>query len=163
MKTFQKYLVAFAILAVALCLRDIGEFASNVWQRHVRGSGETARDNVVVSFDGEYDGKEEVAAYLRMFRGRLPKNYITKAQARSLGWQGGPLEPFAPGKCIGGDRFGNYERRLPDGAYKECDIGTRGRSRGAKRLVFTPDGQTIYYTGNHYGTFEKMEGKGDGK
>jgi len=25
----------------------------------------------------------------------------------------GPLEPFAPGKSIGGDRFGSYERHLP--------------------------------------------------
>ena len=31
----------------------------------------------------------EVAAYIRKFNGSLPKNYVTKAQARALGWRGG--------------------------------------------------------------------------
>ncbi len=90
-----------------------------------------------------------------MFR-TLAKNYITKAEARELGWQGGPLEPFAPGKSIGGDRFGNYERKLPNGRYKECDIDTRGKPRGVKRLIYSTDGKAIYYTGDHYETFEEV-------
>ena len=106
--------------------------------------------------DGEYDGKDEVAAYVRKFNGALPRNFITKNQARELGWQGGPLEPFAPGKSIGGDHFGNYEHRLPDAKYKECDIGTRGKPRGTKRLIFTRDGKVIYYTPDHYETFEEI-------
>ena len=112
-----------------------------------------------VSRDGEYDSLDDVAAYVRKFGGRLPGNYITKAQARQLGWQGGPLEPYAPGKSIGGDHFGNYEHRLPEGRYRECDIGTRGRARGGKRLIFTTDGRTLYYTEDHYGTFRKLEAK----
>ena len=76
---------------------------------------------------------------------------------KELGWKGGPLEPYVPGKSIGGDRFGNYERRLPAGAYRECDIDTRGRPRGAKRLVFTQDGKKIYYTHDHYSTFEEVK------
>jgi guanyl-specific ribonuclease Sa len=110
-----------------------------------------------VSRDGEYDSLDDVAAYVRKFGGRLPVNYITKAQARQLGWQGGPLEPYAPGKSIGGDHFGNYEHRLPEGRYRECDIGTRGRARGGKRLIFTTDGRTLYYTDDHYETFRKLE------
>lgn len=112
-----------------------------------------------VSIDGEYDSRDDVASYVRKFGGRLPKNYITKAQARELGWQGGPLEPYAPGKSIGGDHFGNYEHRLPDGRYRECDIGTRGKPRGGKRLIFTTNGKTIYYTDDHYETFRKLEEK----
>ena len=70
-----------------------------------------------------------------------------------------PLEPFAPGKSIGGDRFGNYERRLPAGSYKECDIDTKGKkSRGAKRIVFSNDG-LIYYTDDHYETFTLLYGE----
>lgn len=110
--------------------------------------------------DGEYTSKEDVAAYVRQFNGALPRNFITKNAARALGWQGGPLEPYAPGKSIGGDRFGNYERRLPrlnGGFYKECDIDTKGRSRGAKRLVFTQKGQRIYYTEDHYRTFKEVK------
>ena len=110
--------------------------------------------------EGEYTSKEDVSAYVRQFKGALPRNFITKSAARALGWHGGPLEPYAPGKSIGGDRFGNYEGRLPhlkDGYYKECDIDTKGRPRGAKRLVFTHEGRQIYYTDNHYRTFKEVK------
>ena len=105
--------------------------------------------------DGEYTSRDDVARYIRQF-GTLPRNFITKAAARALGWRGGPLEPYAPGKSIGGDRFGNYERRLPPDDYRECDIDTRGKPRGAKRLVFTA-GRRIYYTEDHYKTFKEVK------
>ena len=111
--------------------------------------------------NGSYTSKEDVALYLDTY-GRLPDNFITKNEARELGWEGGGLEPFAPGKCIGGDRFGNYEGLLPkaDGRkYTECDIDTLGKdSRGAKRIVFSNDG-LIYYTEDHYESFELMYGE----
>ncbi len=111
--------------------------------------------NAPVTEDGVYDTKLEVAHYLVLF-GHLPSNFITKKQAQALGWTGGSLEPYAPGKCIGGDYFGNYEHQLPTKkgrTYHECDIGTLGKSsRGAKRLVFSNDG-LIYYTGDHYEHF----------
>ena len=113
-----------------------------------------------IAKDGEYTSKDEVALYIRTYKGALPRNFITKREARALGWTGGPLEPFAPGKSIGGDRFGNYERRLPalsGGFYKECDIDTKGRPRGAKRLVFTQKGNRIYYTQDHYKTFTEVK------
>ena len=105
--------------------------------------------------EGEYTSKDDVARYIKQF-GALPRNFITKSQARALGWRGGPLEPYAPGKSIGGDRFGNYERRLPSGSYRECDIDTRGKPRGAKRIVFTPD-RRVYYTDDHYKTFKEVK------
>ena len=105
---------------------------------------------------GEYTSRYDVALYIRRF-GTLPRNFITKEQARALGWRGGLLEPYAPGKSIGGDRFGNYERRLPPDNYRECDIDTRGKPRGAKRLVYTPKGERIYYTDDHYKTFKEVK------
>ena len=111
--------------------------------------------------NGVYDKKDDVALYIRTY-GRLPSNYITKKKAQSLGWSGGSLEPYAPGKCIGGDRFGNYEGLLPEApgrVYTECDIGTLGRrSRGAKRIVFSNDG-LIYYTDDHYESFTLLYGE----
>ena len=111
--------------------------------------------------DGSYTSKEEVALYIHTY-GRLPDNFITKKEAQALGWPGGSLEPYAPGKCIGGSRFGNYEGLLPekDGrTYTECDIDTLGaESRGAKRIVFSNDG-LIYYTGDHYESFELLDGE----
>ena len=109
-----------------------------------------------VAEDGQYTSKEDVAAYLQTY-GKLPENYITKKEARSKGWQGGSLEPYAPGKSIGGDRFGNREKRLPrEDQYRECDIDTRGaESRGPKRIVYSDDGD-IYYTEDHYETFTQL-------
>ena len=69
------------------------------------------------------------------------------------------MEPYAPGMCIGGDNFGNYEEILPveDGVtYKECDIDTLGaEKRGAKRIVFSSEGD-IYYTEDHYESFVQL-------
>jgi len=108
-----------------------------------------------------YTSKDEVALYIHL-HGRLPDNFITKSQARALGWTGGSLESYAPGCCIGGDTFGNREGLLPDApgrTWKECDIDTLGKgSRGAKRIVFSNDG-LIYYTDDHYQSFELLYGE----
>ena len=111
--------------------------------------------------DDSYTSKEDVALYIHQY-GCLPSNFITKKEAQSLGWSGGSLEPYAPGKCIGGSYFGNYEGILPTASgrsYTECDIDTLGASsRGAKRIVFSNDG-LIYYTEDHYETFELLYGE----
>lgn len=105
--------------------------------------------------DGSYTTKEDVALYLYTY-GELPKNFITKNEARDLGWSGGGLDDYADGMCIGGDRFGNYEGVLPEGNYHECDIDTlHASSRGAKRIVYSDDGY-IYYTEDHYESFELL-------
>ena len=111
--------------------------------------------------DGSYTTKEDVALYIHLY-GKLPSNFITKNQARNLGWSGGSLERYAPGKCIGGDRFGNREGLLPKASgrtYTECDIDTLGKSsRGAKRIVFSNDG-LVYYTDDHYESFTLLYGE----
>lgn len=108
--------------------------------------------------NGSYDSKNDVALFIVTY-GRLPNNYITKKQAERLGWSGGSLERYAPGKCIGGDRFYNREGLLPAGhTYYECDIGTLGaNSRGAQRIVYSTDG-LVYYTYNHYKSFTLLYG-----
>lgn len=111
--------------------------------------------------DGSYTTKDDVALYIHTY-GHLPDNFITKKDAQALGWPGGSLEPYAPGKCIGGSRFGNYEGLLPEAdgrTYTECDIDTLGAdSRRAKRIVFSNDG-LIYYTEDHYKSFELLYGE----
>lgn len=109
--------------------------------------------------DGWYYSKDDVALFIHTY-GRLPDNYITKNEARELGWEGGSVERYLEGAAIGGDRFGNYEGLLPDGHnYTECDIDTNGQSsRGAKRIIFSDDG-LIYYTDDHYESFELLYGE----
>lgn len=115
--------------------------------------------NDVLPEDGSYTTKEDVALYIHLY-GCLPDNFMTKDEARELGWEGGSLEPYASGMCIGGDYFGNYEGLLPeDRDYTECDIDTLGAdSRGPKRIVFSDDG-LIYYTADHYESFELLYGE----
>ena len=112
--------------------------------------------------DGSYTDKENVALYIHTY-GKLPQNYINKKTAESMGWSSGEaVSSFAPGKSIGGDRFGNYEGLLPKKkgrTYYECDIDAYGKkSRGAKRIVFSNDG-LVYYTEDHYESFELLYGE----
>jgi len=111
--------------------------------------------------DGWYYSKDEVALYLYTY-GKLPENFITKSEAQELGWTGGTVENYKEGAAIGGDKFGNREGLLPKKSgrqYYECDIDTKGKgSRGAKRSVFSKDG-LIYYTDDHYESFELLYGK----
>ena len=122
-----------------------------------------AKTAIKVAENGTYTSKDEVAAYIYEF-GHLPSNYITKEKAEDAGWktEGLDLDEACPGKSIGGDKFSNREGKLPKAkgrTWTECDIDYHGgRSRGAKRIVFSNDG-LIYYTGDHYETFELLYGK----
>ncbi|MBN2284981.1 MAG: ribonuclease [Tissierellales bacterium] len=130
------------------------------------GCGNVKTENVeqhtenYLAEDGAYYSQEDVALYIHLY-GTLPSNFITKKQAQELGWRGGFLEEYAPGKSIGGNYFGNYEGLLPEKegrTYTECDIDTLGKtSRGAKRIVFSNDG-LIYYTEDHYESFTLLYG-----
>ena len=113
--------------------------------------------DVNVVEDGEYCTVDEVAAYIKEFH-KLPSNYITKKEAQSLGWHGGPLKSYAPGKSIGGDTFTNRQHILPDSDHKyiECDINANGTSRGAERIVYNTGDFSVYYTDDHYDTFKEV-------
>lgn len=93
--------------------------------------------------------------------GCLPDNFITKAEAERLGWdkETNYVGDVAPGKSIGGDRFGNYEGLLPKASgrtYYEADCYYDGTERGACRIVFSNDG-LVYYTADHYESFVEMK------
>lgn len=112
--------------------------------------------------EASYYDLENVVLYLDRY-GKLPGNYISKNEARKLGWEGGTVEDVLPGAAIGGDPFGNREGLLPEDAhYYECDIDTGGKkNRGAKRLIYTKDGE-YYYTDDHYESFRKVLIEPDG-
>lgn len=168
-KWLQYFLTSFLIFVLSIT------GCSAVQEQDNKNTGDTAVNKTVESEpdtpaeeatsepaeDGTYSSKEDVARYIYIY-GHLPSNFITKKEAEELGWEGGSLEPYAPGKCIGGSHFGNYEGLLPEKegrTYTECDIDTLGaEKRGAKRIVFSNDG-LIYYTEDHYESFELLYGE----
>lgn len=88
----------------------------------------------------------------------LPDNFITKRDAVAAGWQRGHDlwdVPLLKGKSIGGDRFGNRERQLPAGQWREADLDYKGGHRGAKRLIFSRQGRR-FVTVDHYQTYTEI-------
>ena len=123
--------------------------------------GPDLTDPYTIDEDGHYNSKEEVALYIHLY-GKLPENYITKSQCQDLGYSNHQAQYAVPDGAIGGDRFGNREGLLPSKpgrTWTECDIDTWGKNaRGKKRIVFSNDG-LVYYTDDHYESFEKLYGE----
>lgn len=125
--------------------------------------GESQDNEISNDLDSEvlkgepYYTKDDVALYLHLYK-ELPPNYLTKSEARDLGWDSskGNLWEVTDKGVIGGDTFGNREGLLPDGKYFEADVNYNGGFRGAERLVYTSEGKVIYYTGDHYENFELL-------
>lgn len=128
-------------------------------------AGEGASTDAARVVEGQsYSTKDEVAAYIHQFQ-ELPPNYLTKDEARDLGWDNadGNLWEVTDRMSIGGDYFGNREGLLPKKqgrTYYEADINYQGGYRGGERIIYSNDG-LIFYTGDHYESFEQLYGKGE--
>ena len=106
---------------------------------------------------------QDIADYI-FAHGTLPDNFLTKSEARQLGWDSSKnyVSDVAPGYSIGGDRFGNYEGLLPDASgrkWYEADANYTAGPRGAERILYSSDG-LVYYTNDHYQTFTEMHPSG---
>lgn len=145
------------IIAVIIIAILGGLYGTGTLSDDNTGNTSTINNNVHVTEDGQYCSVDEVSAYIKQFH-KLPDNYITKKEAQSLGWHGGPLKDYAPGKSIGGDTFTNRQGILPhsEKRYIECDIDANGTSRGAKRIVYSTENYRVYYTDDHYQTFKEV-------
>ncbi len=118
-----------------------------------------AEDGTGVEFTYPVTDPQMIVNYLGKY-GELPENFITKKEAQALGWDSryNYVGEVAPGKSIGGGRFGNYEGRLPakkGRTWYECDANYRGKKRGEERVLYSSDG-LYYYTRDHYKTFTQM-------
>ena len=106
----------------------------------------------------ELTNDELVVKYLKE-HGELPDYYITKSEAKSLGWvpSKGNLCEIAPGKAIGGDMWTNRQKSLPTKSgrkYFEADLNYNCGNRNADRVVFSNDG-LVFVTFDHYRSFEE--------
>lgn len=147
----KKIISVVAVIIIALIGGIFGTSALN--------DSDTVNNTTAVDVieSGQYVTAPEVAAYIKEYH-KLPSNYITKKEAQQLGWQGGPLKSYAPGKSIGGDVFTNRQGILPhsEKRYIECDIEANGTSRGPKRIVYSTENYKVYYTEDHYNTFTEI-------
>ena len=88
----------------------------------------------------------------------FPNTTSPKQKPKRQGWKPseGNLCEVLPNRAIGGDRFSNREKKLPNhGKYYEADINYRCGRRNAERIVFNKDGE-VWLTKNHYKSFEKQ-------
>ncbi|MEG0126549.1 MAG: ribonuclease domain-containing protein [Clostridia bacterium] len=127
----------------------------------VAGEGKAPKkENAVkVKKNGKYTSVKEVAAYLHKY-GKLPSNYLTKAEAKKLGWSNKKdnLGNVAPDCAIGGDSFQNREKLLPEKkgrSWAECDVGSHNGKRGKERIVYSSDG-LIYYSPDNHKSFTQL-------
>ncbi|MGQ0677748.1 MAG: ribonuclease domain-containing protein [Rhodospirillales bacterium] len=127
------------------------------------GTALAADDGALAAF-ARKAGLDDGAAFIAAVRtldstDRLPGRYVTKAQAEKLGWRPGQdLCKAAPGKALGGDRFMNRERRLPERpgrVWREADLDYACGARGPKRLVYSSDGLR-FVTTDHYRSFHEV-------
>ena len=100
------------------------------------------------------------ADYSLTHNGKLPNNYITKNEAKQIGWnnQKGNLADVANGKIIGGDIYKNNEGRLPPAngrVWYEADINYTSRYRGTDRIFYSNDG-LIFVSYDHGTTFYEI-------
>ena len=148
------------LMAVVLLL---GSCAANALET-AKGKKNTATPAVTAvpeptATPGPLDEAQRIADYL-FEHGELPDNFITKKEAQALGWNSSYnyVSDVAPGKSIGGDYFGNYERKLPavkGRKYYEADCFYQGGKRNAYRIIYSNDGH-VWYTGDHYETFTEL-------
>ena len=78
------------IIALVIALFSISAVSAGFFDFLNFGSDDSGDVSVVEG--GEYCTVDEVSSYIKEFH-KLPGNYITKSEARELGWHGGPAEP----------------------------------------------------------------------
>lgn len=152
----MKHKILSLLLILVLAFTIIGcESPSKIGE--ISTSGQT--EIIQIDKNGEYSKPEEVAEYINTYN-QLPKNYITKKEAASLGWESskGNLWDVTDKMSIGGDIFQNREGKLQKAEgrqWYECDVNYFGGFRGEERLVYSNDG-LIFYTKDHYKTFTEI-------
>lgn len=151
----------YSLLTIVLLFLGIDNFADLDLEDQTLGQEQNGSPTVVA---GEaYRSAQDVADYLYYYE-ELPPNYITKKEARDLGWVAseGNLWDVAPNASIGGDSFGNFEGLLPEKEgrrYREADINYQGYYRSSERLVYSND-DLYFYTEDHYQSFDEIVPRG---
>ena len=105
------------------------------------------------------DGKNGADNWLYICKS-LPNNYVTKEVAKKKGWINviGNLRKVMPGATIGGNRYYDYSKKLPESPgrmWYEADINYTGGYRNGHRILYSNDG-LMFATYDHYETFYEL-------
>lgn len=100
--------------------------------------------------------EDGVDAYFTQY-GELPPLYLTKEQAKALGWRQkeGNLAQILPGVVVGGDIYRNTDGKLPHApgrVWYEADFDYDIGYRNDCRFLYSNDG-LMFVTYDHYETF----------
>lgn len=99
------------------------------------------------------------ADYWLKYFGELPEYYITKNEAKTIGWrQGKSPANHSPGKMIMGGIYHNKNGHLPVAPgriWYEADINYYDGKRNGHRILWSNDG-LIFVTYDHYLTFYEI-------
>lgn len=150
----NKKLIIAAILAIVATAAGLRHPAKTPAQpQAVQPSSQTAGDISTLT------QQQRVADYLHQHQ-RLPSYYLSKSEARKRGWEPakGNLCQTLPGRAIGGDRFSNREKVLPEKQGRrwfEADVNYDCGRRGSDRMLYSSDG-LIYVTQDHYRHVEQV-------
>ena len=161
LKIIKIILVLLLIAGVIYGLKSCGiiggqkdEPSSSAEQNYEDYSDDEDNDSSDIDEYGEYTTAYDVAEYIHTYH-KLPPNYVKEGKAKAKGWKTNEC-PAEYGIMIGGRKFGNREKLLPEGeTYYECDVDYDGDRRGENRLVYTKDG-TVYYSSDHYESFTQL-------
>ena len=159
-KLFRLFAVLFAaVLLLCACSANAVETAKRKKNTAAPAVTETPAVAEPTAEPGPLDEAQRIADYI-FEHGELPDNFITMKEAQALGWDKyvNKVSDVAPGKSIGGDYFGNYEKQLPvvqGRKYYEADCYYFGGDRNEYRIIYSNDGH-VWFTGDHYQTFIEL-------
>lgn len=164
----ENYLTWSAILDLATCvgcrsmhgkIYRVGEWIIPEPPLHPNCRCVIEKLKAVFAGEATRNGKLGADWWLKNF-GELPKYYISKDEAESLGWCSwkGNLNEVLPGRMITKGVYENRNEHLPTAPgriWYEADINYTEGYRGLSRIVFSNDG-LIFVTYDHYMTFYEV-------
>ncbi|SFX84475.1 ribonuclease, partial [Thermoactinomyces sp. DSM 45891] len=120
--------------------KNLGQDISDLINMFSRGGGKGS-PTIPGKGTKSYDDIRSVVSSLKT-TGSLPANYSRSGKAGMKG----------------GTKWSNNKGMLPEGVYKEADVGnllTDG-TRGSERIIYDLEQKLYYYTPDHYKTFTKL-------
>jgi hypothetical protein len=124
-----------------------------------------AHNSTCIGFANDLGAAQAANPLIESLRstGRLPSEYVTKAQAEAAGWKPSKaLGNFIPGGQLGGDPFENRLNDLPTALgriWYEADLGINPMMSRPKqpgwRLLYSNDG-LAYISSDHYVSYYQL-------